>query len=120
MLYGEPYEYTGSCSSDPTPIPPEIDAIIDRLSTELSLAERPNSVLINHFPDSSSSSPSRSHLEMHSDDEKTILPDSKIITISVGATRKIVFEPKQCEGQQLVELNVRSNSMYVMSRSSQN
>ena len=118
-LYGEPYSYTGSRSSEPDPIPQELESIINKLSEELALEERPNSVLINYYPATSKSIPCDSHLAMHSDDESTILASSKIITLSIGASRRVVFQPKH-SGQESVELDVKHNSLYVMTKSSQN
>ena len=115
--YGEPYSYTGSRNPDSNePIPDELNQLIEKLTTDLSLEEKPNSVLINHFPPCENR---RSHLAKHSDDEPCITAESKIITISVGGTRKVVFESKHDESEPQV-LNVKSNSLYVMSRTSQN
>lgn len=119
--YGEPYAYTGSRSLDEyEEIPDELRSIIDKLSSDLSLQHKPNSVLINHFPGSSKNDPTESHLAKHSDDEASIVADSKIITISLGGSREIQFESKQDNHESPVHLEVKSNSMYVMSRSSQN
>ena len=119
--YGEPYMYAGSKSlNEYESIPPELCTIIEKLSSDLSLQQKPNSVLINHFPGSSRIDPAESHLAKHSDDEASILADSKIITISVGAKRQVLFESKHDEKESPVTLEVESNSMYVMSRSSQN
>ncbi len=120
VSFGEPYKYTGSRSTEPDPIPSELDVLIDKLCLELSLDNRPNSILINHYPASTRLSPSDSHLAMHSDDEPTILAGSKITTISVGACRKVVFKAKHDERQDPIELEVKSNSVYAMTRSSQN
>lgn len=120
-LYGEPYAYNGSrFNRRPDSIPPELDKVIDRLTSDLSLKHRPNSVLINYFPSCSRLYPQESHLARHSDNEPSIIADSKIITISVGASRKITFEPLHDPKKEEVELTLRSNSMYVMTRSSQN
>ena len=120
-LYGESYRYTGSQPpKEHQPIPSELVSIIDRFSTELQLEHKPNSVLINHYPSSDRLSPSQSYLAMHSDDESTILANSKIVTISIGATRTVLFEPKQDRDQDPTELDVKSNSLYTMTRSSQN
>ena len=121
VQYGEPYSYTGSQSpNERTDIPPELTAIIDKTAKSLALTEKPNSVLINYFPPYSSKEPTKSHLAMHSDDEDTITAESKIVTISFGASRKVVFEAKHDKTESPVELEVRSNSVYVMSRASQN
>ena len=119
--FGEPYGYTGSKSTDNNePIPPELNRIIEKLTTDLSLNEKPNSVLINHFPRCDKNEQKDSHLAKHSDDEPCITAGSKIITISVGASRKVLFESKHDDTESPVVLDVKSNSMYVMSRSSQN
>jgi hypothetical protein len=115
-IYGQAYSYTGSRSKEqnPDPIPEELVAIIDRLCTELSLDTRPNSVLINYFPASSGQSTSdSSYLAMHSDDEPTIMANSKIVTLSIGESRKIRFEPKHNNEDQ-VELLLKHNSLYSM------
>ena len=118
-IYGQPYSYNGSKSSDnePDPIPEELVKVIDRLCDELSLETRPNSVLINHFP-STHSHKNESHLAMHSDDKPTILAGSKIVTLSLGEHRKVLFKPKHNNGDQ-VELLAKHNSLYTMTRSSQ-
>ena len=122
ILYGEPYSYTGSKASEPDPIPPELNKVIDLLSSELSLplSGRPNSVLVNYFPANNGLDHNNTHLAMHSDDENCILADSKIITLSIGATRKVAFESKHSETPVKKDLEVSNNSVYVMSRSSQN
>ncbi|KAL5270293.1 hypothetical protein ACHWQZ_G001137 [Mnemiopsis leidyi] len=60
------------------------------------------------------------HLAMHSDDESSILADSKIMTLSIGATRGVVFESKHSSNKLREELQVSNNSVYIMSRRSQN
>jgi hypothetical protein len=55
---------------------------------------------------------------MHSDDEPTIMAHSKIVTLSIGESRKIMFEPKH-NNQDQVELLLKHNSLYTMTRSSQ-
>ena len=119
--YGEPYVYTGSRSlQEFSQIPPELNTIIEKLTADLSLEHRPNSVLINYYPSFDRLDRNESHLAKHSDDESTILADSKIITISIGATRKVLFETKHDDSEKPVVLEPQSNSVYVMSRSSQN
>ena len=116
--YGQPYEYTGSKTPDCNePIPEELNLLIEKLTADLSLEEKPNSVLINYFPACENG---KSYLAKHSDDEPCITADSKIITVSVGGSRKVVFESKHDESNPPTVLEVKNNSMYVMSRSSQN
>ena len=119
-LYGEPYSYTGCRSSVTDPIPKELNKVIDKLCADLTLSDRPNSVLINYYPDSSRLQPNESYLAMHSDDEGSILPDSKILTLSFGASRKVVFQPKHSGNEApTTELTTKNNSLYVMSKTSQ-
>ena len=121
VLYGEQYKYTGSRLGEdtPDPIPHEIAALIDRVTSDLSLKHKPNSVLINFYP--ASGSGSESHLAMHSDDEASIVADSKIVTVSLWESRKIVFESKHHDGEPTVtELIATPNSIYSMTRASQN
>ncbi|KAL5251610.1 hypothetical protein ACHWQZ_G009278 [Mnemiopsis leidyi] len=121
LPFGEPYRYTGSgsASSAPEPIPEELKVIIDKVTKDLSLKHKPNSVLINYFP--AGNAQTMTHLAMHSDDETCIVADSKIITLSLWASRKIVFHPKhQRSNLQPSELVAEDNSLYVMTRSSQN
>ena len=121
VQYGVPYGYTGSRSlNEFTPIPQELNSLIETLVSDLSLEHKPNSVLINYYPPCDKNSPTESHLPKHSDDEPTILADSKIITVSVGATRKVLFESKHDNGEKPTVLEPVSNSLYVMSRFSQN
>ena len=121
-LFGEPYSYTGSRDSEPDPIPPELAKVVDLLSTKFSISdlERPNSILINFFPATNGLDINDTHLAMHSDDESSIVADSKIITLSIGAKRRIKFEAKHSGESLNEELEVCDNSVYIMSRRSQN
>ena len=120
-LYGEPYSYTGSKSLKPEAITPEFEKIIDQLSSKFKLTEdeRPNSILVNYYPASTRTDPADSFLAMHSDDERSIKAESKIITLSIGASRKVVFESKN-QGELKIDLDATHNSVYVMTRQSQN
>ena len=46
-------------------------------------------MLLNWYPDG------QYYINMHSDDEKQIIPQSPIVTISLGAERKFVTEHKE-------------------------
>ncbi|KAL5260326.1 hypothetical protein ACHWQZ_G010448 [Mnemiopsis leidyi] len=114
---GEPYGYTGSKSlQEFTQIPPELSPIIKKHTTDLSIEHEPNSVLINHYPSYDRLNPSQSHLAKHLDDEPTLLAGSNIITISVGSTRKVLFEAKHNDSEKPVVLEPQSNSLYVMQK----
>ena len=53
----------------------------------------------------------------HSDNEKSIRPQSKIITISIGSKRNILFKEKGSEEE--ISLAVSSGSLYAMTQESQ-
>ena len=71
-----------------------------------------NSVLITKFNNGSD------YLGFHSDDEPEILPDSKILTLSFGETRTLVFKSINESGP-IQTFFVRHGDAYIMSRESQ-
>lgn len=120
LLYGESYSYTGSKTNPkPEKIPPKLSKIAEDISSALKLKHAPNSVLINHFPACNPSSSQCSHLAKHCDDEPEIVPDSKIITISLGSTRRVTFHSMHQKNDNTTELLLPNNSVYAMTRSSQ-
>jgi len=54
----------------------------------------------------------------HSDDEKTILPNSTIASLSIGAERRFLFKHKHT--QQKIELNLQNGSLLLMKENTQN
>ena len=118
LTMGHSYSYTGSKSPQTPPeIPPLINSIIDKLVSSQELSHRPNSILVNHYPDTSNSA--SSYLPHHSDDESTILADSEIATITIGGTREITFQHLHDPSHEEVKLSPKSNSVYLMTRKSQ-
>ena len=113
IAYGERYRYTGSkgATSSTTALPEILTAVMksvgDRCKCEV------NSVLINHY-----AAGDESYLPEHSDDESSIDPESVICTLSVGGSRVLTFKEK-CSGSDTT-LSTVDNSLYFMSRSSQN
>ena len=71
-----------------------------------------NSVLLTKYENGQSTIP------MHSDNEEMITPGTDIMTISLGASRTIKFEPKSHHGFSLA-VNVGHGSCYSMSHESQ-
>ena len=71
-----------------------------------------NACLANRYEGPESSLPE------HSDDEYSINPDSDIFTISIGVPRKVTF--KEIFTGQETESTAQPDSLYVMSRESQN
>ena len=70
-----------------------------------------NQVLVNKYENSATLPP-------HSDDEGSIKPDSAIFTVSLGSSGKIEFSHMSSGDKQ--ELAVEPNSLYSMTRQSQN
>ena len=120
MTLGLPYHYTGSKSENkPPPIPSELQMIIDKMMATLNLTQKPNSILVNHYESAGSPNTDSSFLPFHCDDEKVILPDSQIATLTVGGTREITFQHLHNPTEEEVKLSPASNSLYVMTRASQ-
>ena len=111
LTFGEQYPYVGGPKDNPDPIPGIINSIIDKINDKFPNSGI-NSCLINKYVGNSSSLPE------HSDDEAVISPESKIFTVSVGKTCKVVFRDRCSKTE--VDLSVEDGSLYVMSRSSQN
>ncbi len=110
LAFGERYSYSGGKAPNNDPLPDCLSTIIDKINSKFDC--NVNSVLVNRYsgPDS--------YLPEHSDDESSIDPDSSIYTLSVGQTRTVVFTDKFSKIQTL--LPVEDNSLYSMSRDSQN
>ena len=125
LAFGEPYTYTGAKgNSQSSPIPPTLESIIKSFSVKLKLKHTPNSVLINHYTPTTTSpnlddEDSNSYLPFHSDDEPVIHPDSSIVTISLGESRTLSFNPIHNELEESKSLTPSHNSVYLMTRSSQ-
>ena len=110
--FGERYRYTGSKSNDKsdTPIPEKINKIVCKINSDFNC--NVNSVLVNKYTGRDS------FLPEHSDDEASIDPESCIYTLSLGHTRTVIFSNKYSKVESKV--SVEDNSLYVMSRDSQN
>jgi hypothetical protein len=124
ISFGEPYEYTGSKSSQNVPpIPNELKPLFEKinaLQTNLHKAKYKsehdppptvNSCLINKYegPDS--------FLPRHSDREVTIHPESSIFTLSLGQSCQIKFIERSSNSETILPCPDRS--LYHMTRRSQ-
>ena len=110
--YGASYNYMGS-KSQPKPLPDCLKNLMDKLNqTKTSGKYELNQCLVNRYdgPDAT--------LPEHSDDEYAINPSSDIFTISIGAARTMVF--RDIISGVEVEHTPQPDSLYVMSRDSQN
>ena len=117
--YGEfPYSYPGG-SHEPRDIKdnPTLEALTVAVrrfceEQELSFCEF-NSTMVTKYDSH------QSFIPPHSDDESSIIPDSMILTVSLGAKRHVVFRRKP-PGDYCEEiLEVGQGDVYVMTRNSQ-
>ena len=72
-----------------------------------------NSVLINKY------SNGYDHIPMHSDNEECIKPNSNIVTVSLGETRKINFQPIVHSHGSDISIDLQHGDVFVMSSKSQ-
>ena len=112
-MFGYPYHYSGSKhSGKPTDIPEPIESIISLISDKYPDHEQLNSCLVNKYcgPEAL--------LPRHSDDEFSIDPESSVFTVSLGTSVTVKFT--DIGSGHVVEKETEPNSLYVMSRKSQN
>ena len=114
--YGEhPYGY-GNTKHQPQPYPsscPLFDEIFAKISEIDSSFTKSNfSCLVTNYPDG------KSYIPSHSDDEKSIAPNSNIYTISFGSERKFDFV-NQVGKLQPTSKTLCSGSVVVMTAESQ-
>ena len=115
VLYGADYHYTGARSKGPpAPIPGPIADVINCIYSQFDGDYELNSVLVNHYPEGSSS-----YLPEHSDNEGAINPDSHIFTFSLGGSRTLSFRDMSTK-ENVADHLCEHNSLYLMSRHSQN
>ena len=115
--YGEhPYRYSGA-HHNPRPISDnvylsEIAAKVSNLFPEVSF----NSAMVTKYDHASS------HIPFHSDitTEKSIVPGSCILTISLGQTRKVEFRKKPPFSPDTSSLDAVHGIAYTMTQASQN
>ena len=72
-----------------------------------------NSVLINKYANGFD------HIPMHSDNEECIKPNSNIVTVSLGETRKINFQPIVHSHGSDLSIDLQHGDVFVMSSKSQ-
>jgi len=114
MTYGHPYHYVGSKSSPKGPVKDlqgPLLKIVKKLQEEFPECGDINSCLVNKYCGAEASLPN------HADDEFCIDPTSSIFTVSIGSKATVRFTNQHDERTE--ELDVHPNSVYVMSRASQ-
>ena len=110
--YGVHYKYMGS-KAKTNPLPPTLKKLMDKINMEhVDKDHQMNSCLVNRYDHNTD------ELPVHSDNERSIDPNSKIYTVSIGAARTIIFK-KNSTGVES-KLKCASGSLYTMSRKSQN
>ena len=111
--FGAEYEYKGSVPPQSVNMPPAIEKLINKVSSEYNLEDsaQPTQCLINKLEGP------EAYIPIHSDDEVTISPFSSIYTISIGDTVNVKYTDYHSEKEH--EITVNNNSIYVMSKKSQ-
>ena len=117
--YGDvPYKYSGGSHSSrklsENPRLAELSVAVEDFCIERGINfSKFNSVMVTKYDSHQSCIPP------HSDDESSILPDSVILTVSLGATRQVIFRRKPPGTYSEEILEVGHGEVYTMTRSSQ-
>lgn len=113
-FYGEfPYRYPGGHhKARPIAENSYLKGIADELSKSHPTLDF-NSAMVTKYDSPDSSIPP------HSDDEECIVPDSSIVTLSLGAARQVIFRRKLPGEYKRQVITVEHGQVYVMSRASQ-
>ena len=113
MKFGEHYSYKGSRGESTVEFPPHLKALLDKLNNQFVSSDTPllNSCVVNKYVGPNS------YIASHSDDEKSIHPESHIFTVSIGKEATVHFTDigKSTTHQH----TAKSGSLYSMSRQSQ-
>ena len=99
------YAYSGQRTTAITPIPPALLEYAAAAAAQLG-EPTPNYLLVQEYGLDSCISP-------HADDEPSIVPNSDIISISVGHERDFVFHPK-AGGREVARIRLRHGSVVAM------
>ena len=114
ISFGHEYEYNGARAVKPlsADFPEAIKKVADLIKSQHQDSVI-NQCLVNMYPDNTS------YLPEHSDNEASIVHGSNIFTVSIGATRNVSFRRSVPPEDEKV-VSAEGNSLYIMSRSSQN
>jgi alkylated DNA repair dioxygenase AlkB len=115
LYFGEhSYKYTGK-EHPAKPMPPVLTKLLstiqEKLPSDLGDKGRMNSCLISRYETGSN------HIPMHRDDEPVIDPESLILTVSIGAERKMTFADN--DENTTEELVLEDRSLLITSRYAQ-
>ena len=113
MRFGEHYSYKGSRGESVVDFPPELKSVLDKLNEQFVDDNVPllNSCVVNKYVGPASFIPS------HSDDERSIHPNSSIFTLSIGKEATVHFTNIRSGATH--EHVATNGSLYTMSRNSQ-
>ena len=110
--FGESYSYSGAPKNNVKEIPEHIQKLIDKLNQNQDYQDlNVNQVVVNKYTGSDS------FLPEHSDNEASIKLQSKILIISIGSERNILFKDKHSGHE--IGFNAISGSLYAMNQESQ-
>ena len=111
-VFGEQYTYIGTKHiTQPPPMPDHVSQVAEMIN-KLCPDHQVTSCLINKFVGP------ESYLPEHSDNERSLDPESKIYTVSLGDSRVINF--REIHSNNTHSHIAAHNSLYSMSRESQN
>ena len=113
-FYGAvPYKYSGVVH-EPCSVPRDcyLLKIIDKIKVLFPHFSF-NSVLINKYADG------KDFIPMHSDDEKCIKQNSEILTVSLGETRTLHFQPINSTLASNISVSLQHGGVFIMSANSQ-
>lgn len=113
-FYGDlPYKYAGGFhKARPFSDNPYLVKISEHL-TKMLPGVQFNSATVTKYENGGS------HIPPHQDNESQIVPGSDIVTVSLGASREVVFRPLPPAPYSRIPLPVSHGQVYVMSRQSQ-
>lgn len=110
--FGDKYTYTGAPSTNSKEVPAFLKNLIEKINTKEEYQNLGlNQVIVNKYTGNNS------FLPEHSDNESSLKPQSRIITLSVGSKRNVVFRDKCSQREEV--LAVASGSLYAMAQESQ-
>ena len=94
LCFGQSYNYSGTTSNAITEIPPVIQKALDAINNHYMKATKTNipiynMCLVNYYRDGND------YIGFHSDDEKQLIFNTPIYSISLGATRKFRLKLKE-------------------------
>jgi alkylated DNA repair dioxygenase AlkB len=112
IYYGDhSYTYTGH-KHEKQAMPAVISELLEQVTANLELEDlKLNSCLVTEY------SSGVNHIPLHRDDEPVIDPESKILTVSIGTNRKMIFVNN--DESQSQELVLEDSSVLVTSRYAQ-